>query len=719
MVNRSLGLCVLIASLNVQHLRSQSSEPVERLYDVTVVGAGTSGFAAAMQAARMGASVALVEETDWVGGQMSAAGVPTLDEGPVSGPCPTGIYRELRNRLDQHYRNFAKSTATCYGTMTAHCYEPRVVERIMRQMITDQANITLLDLTSVRQVQARGNQLEGLVVAGDRGTYLLRSRNIIDATETGDVIMKSPAQYVIGNGKPGAFIDDITFTAMIRNYTYPSLLISRDPPHYDLFKPEFMRTMVRSPGNTSGYPIGLLRHNQYRGLPNSDETGSYTSLEIEKISQTMLNWLNDYPAYAVYRPVPAIKNKLPGRFLTDPAHRADLTCEAKLKTINLIRYIQDPAGMNHPNWSVVPGIPSIYSERNLCPNIPDEFKPFERALSVIPYIRESARIIPLRPWTVADARRIPGSDGVYRARPIPDPVGVGDYAFDRHNAIDDEDMEQHIGERRSDLYGYPGPYQIPMSAMIPLQVDGLIAAEKNFGSRITSAAARAHPATFSSGQAAGVMAVISARRRVPVRNISVLEVQRELVSSGAAISLYTHADVPFGSQYWPYVQMSAALQYMVGQTFTDFGVDRPLSRREASVAIANAFSLVLPSVASSSFTDIRSDDWALRHIEAIYKAGFTQGCATVPLKFCGEEYLTREQLATFIARGINALSASMSWIDVPNHSVFRPYIGIAYSNGFMEQCGTNSFCPTAAVTRGDTARALVMMNYYRNGLQTP
>ncbi len=719
MLKGPLTVCCLAASLLVRPVQSQSSAPVELLYDVTVVGAGTGGFAAALQAAGMGAKVALVEETDWVGGQMSAAGVPTLDEGPVSGPNPTGIYRELRNRLDQHYRSAAKSTATCYGSTTAHCYEPRVVERIMRQMIVDQSNITLFDLTAVRQVQARGNYVDALLVSGDHGNYLLRSRNVIDATETGEVIMKSPAPYRIGNGKAGASIDDITFTAMIRSNASPLMLISRDPPLYDRYKPEFLRTMVRYPANTSGYPINFLTHNQYRGLPNSDEPGSYTSVEIEKISQTMLNWLNDYPAYAVYSPLPGIKNKLTGRFLTDPAQRADLICEAKLKTINLIRYIQDHAGMNQPGWSVVLGTPSIYAQRNLCPNIPDEFKSLELALSVIPYVRESARIVSTRRWTVADARRILGSDGVYRARPLSDSIGVGDYSFDRHNAIDDEDMEQDIGERRSDLYGSPGPYQIPMSAMIPSQVDGLIAAEKNFGSRITSGATRAQPATFSSGQAAGVMAVLSARRGIPVRNVSVLEVQRELVNSGAAISLYTHADVPFGSKYWPHVQMSAALQYMVGRTFTDFGVDKPLSRREASVAIANAFSLPLSASRSSSFTDIGADDWAVQHIEAIYKAGLTSGCSTSPLKFCGDDYLTREQLATFIVRGLNAPAVSVSWLDVPSNSVFQPYIGIAYSNGFMEPCRANSFCPTTAVTRGDTARALVMMNYYRNGLKTP
>ena len=47
-------------------------------YNVVVVGAGTSGVSAAIQAAKMGAKVALLEETDWVGGQMTAAAVSTM-----------------------------------------------------------------------------------------------------------------------------------------------------------------------------------------------------------------------------------------------------------------------------------------------------------------------------------------------------------------------------------------------------------------------------------------------------------------------------------------------------------------------------------------------------------------------------------------------------------------------------------------------------------------
>jgi len=47
-------------------------------YDVIVVGAGTGGTSAAIAAARHGASVLLVEETGWVGGQM--ASVPEIED---------------------------------------------------------------------------------------------------------------------------------------------------------------------------------------------------------------------------------------------------------------------------------------------------------------------------------------------------------------------------------------------------------------------------------------------------------------------------------------------------------------------------------------------------------------------------------------------------------------------------------------------------------------
>src|SRR5436190_23514323 len=71
--------------LDVQRLRvapSRAGEPPDRETEceVLIVGGGMGGVAAALAAARAGRAVLLAEETDWLGGQMTAQGVSALDE---------------------------------------------------------------------------------------------------------------------------------------------------------------------------------------------------------------------------------------------------------------------------------------------------------------------------------------------------------------------------------------------------------------------------------------------------------------------------------------------------------------------------------------------------------------------------------------------------------------------------------------------------------------
>ena len=47
--------------------------------DVLVIGGGASGIAAGIQSARMGVPAMVVEETPWVGGMLTAAGVSCVD----------------------------------------------------------------------------------------------------------------------------------------------------------------------------------------------------------------------------------------------------------------------------------------------------------------------------------------------------------------------------------------------------------------------------------------------------------------------------------------------------------------------------------------------------------------------------------------------------------------------------------------------------------------
>ena len=49
-------------------------------FDVIVAGGSTAALAAAVAAAHSGARTALIEPTDWIGGQLTASGVPAIDE---------------------------------------------------------------------------------------------------------------------------------------------------------------------------------------------------------------------------------------------------------------------------------------------------------------------------------------------------------------------------------------------------------------------------------------------------------------------------------------------------------------------------------------------------------------------------------------------------------------------------------------------------------------
>jgi flavin-dependent dehydrogenase len=158
-------------------------------YDVLVVGAGLGGSAAAIQAARMGARVALLEETDWIGGQATASAVSTLDD---VGRTRTGIYRELVERIRSRYAAEGRGVSTClWGSDTVGC-EPSVLRDLLRGMMKEASSgpgsVDLLLRTRVIRAVEEGGALVGIVAETPQGELLLRAPVTIEATECGDLL---------------------------------------------------------------------------------------------------------------------------------------------------------------------------------------------------------------------------------------------------------------------------------------------------------------------------------------------------------------------------------------------------------------------------------------------------------------------------------------------------------------------------------------------------
>ena len=90
--------------------------------DILIVGGGLGGVAGALAALRLGRKVILTEETDWIGGQLTAQAVPP-DESPwIESTGCTRSYRRLREAIRDYYR---RNYPLLPGTARRRAAQPR------------------------------------------------------------------------------------------------------------------------------------------------------------------------------------------------------------------------------------------------------------------------------------------------------------------------------------------------------------------------------------------------------------------------------------------------------------------------------------------------------------------------------------------------------------------------------------------------------------------
>jgi hypothetical protein len=567
-----------------------------RDYDVVIAGAGAGGVAAALQSARMGARVALLEEADWIGGQMTAAGVSTMDEAGWNDQ--SGIYAEFLDRLRVHYGRMNKTLGACYSGPRKICFEPSAGRRILTQMIEDvRRRPAVLDLmlrTRVVRVVTDGNRIAAAVTsAGDE----LRTRVLIDATEYGDVIPLTPARYRIGrftgeNQDPGGCVQSITYTAIIRRYADgvpANLWMNNPPPGYtDAVRARFAKSVPREDPHTSRCPPCSWRiHNRYRGVPDSLNPSDYDYDHPERITKTGINLAND------------MEVKLD---IFDRSKRRAVECRAKLLTIQFLYYVQHELG--EQLWSVAreEGYDTPYNrEENSCPEIPAEFKAIERNMPVMPYVRESRRLIGPMTFAAPQLQRagVPAVSTTWFASSI----AVGEYPMDLHGCTGEANMEtplEHWTDRTTEPPFRYGTFQVPFESLMAEGVDGLLAAEKNLSqSRLVNGSTRLQPIAMHTGQAAGALAGLAATLKAPPRAVPVTKVQAALLRAGCSLLPVPFVDVPRQSPNWPITQMVAVHRLMEAASPHAFDIWSPLSRGALNRILA-AFPNGRPTAGSES-----------------------------------------------------------------------------------------------------------------------
>lgn len=512
---------------------SKAPEKLSRKFDALVLGGGLSSCAAAIAIADAGFQVGLVEETHMLGGQASAAGVSAFDitfryDHAIN---DYGLWSKIVNRLMSLYRDELKRPINA-GHYKNISITPNVVavERVLTEMLAE-SGVTVLRNTKISEVNlARGTFKNVRSTAGNISAAIL-----LDGSELGTGAVMAGVPHYVGTsvsngnsflkiGKNPSRIQDITYTCTVRRYekSIPEdLRLRTPPPDYQEILPKLrihfppdgnVDPQLRKPG-----PHGFAG---YRGAPDIASATAALGSDWGATTRTNINYKNDLETKSTY--------------LSDEEDRRSTDRRAIYQTLSILYYLQNELGTT---WAVCTDEGFDGGIRHPAVDLVDEcYQSVVKHFPVIPYIRESNRIVGLRTVTGKTIWR-PRNASV--APWDVQSVVTGTYPPDLHGGREPEDFEAHLGETIEDKPGEwrEGPFPIPLGCLIPKTVDGYIALEKNISaSRIASGAVRLHPTAVGIGEAGGMLAVACLKRGVSPREVPSAIVQWLLVSAGALVT---------------------------------------------------------------------------------------------------------------------------------------------------------------------------------------
>ncbi len=482
----------ILLSLSLQIAPAQDTLRTE----ILVLGGGTGGTAAAIQAARMGRKVILTEATTWLGGMLTAAGVSAVDG---NHHLPSGLWAEFRNAL---YKKYGGEKQVSTGWVSNTLFEPHIGDSIFKNMAQQLSSLTILYQHQPIGTVSKGQQIEGAVIRNliTNRSIVVLAQQVIDATELGDFLAMAKVPYNIGmeaNSTTGEnipvpatndIIQDLTWVGILKDYGAKADCTITRPAGYD--PTEF------DGSNTNYY------FDKSRKAPNVDAKKmlDYGKLPNKKY---MLNW----PIFGNDTYLNIIE-------LSEADRKKELE-KAKQTTLRFIYFIQHELGFKHLGLT------------------DDEFPSSDR-LALIPYHREGRRMEGLVRFNVRHiATPYTIGEPIYRTG-----ISVGDYPVDHHH------KKNPLAPQHLEFYPVPS-FSVPLGALIPKNTAGLIVAEKGISvSNLANGTTRLQPCVLLTGQAAGTLAALSvSMKKKNASEVPVRSVQSSLLTSKAYIMPYYDVNV--------------------------------------------------------------------------------------------------------------------------------------------------------------------------------
>ncbi len=459
--------------------------------DVLVVGGGTGGTSAAIQAARRGAKTILVSEFPWLGGMLTSAGVSAPDGNELVS-FQTGMWGAFLRELQQRQPGGLDNSWVSFFS-----FDPRLGAKIFADWVQELPNLYWIANQPPLAVLCQGDRITGVQFAD----FTVTAKITLDATELGDLLALAEVPYRWGWewqsqwGEPSA-------------PTAPNALTTRYPvqaPTWVAIVQDFSEPVAPEiPAPPQDDP------NQFAGAWDSYGWEQFLNYGRLPGDLFMINWPqrgNDY--------VEGVE-----RLITSEAARYQFLQESLWHTQSFVRFIQNQLGRRYGLADYIFPISSTSLGGG--------------AYALHPYYRESRRLVGLATVREQDILAIAG--GRVATLPVDasgwvSAIAVGNYANDHHYPGIDFPLQS-----KSIRWGgrWTGtPFTIPYGCLIPAEKDGLLVCEKNISvSHIANGATRLQPVVMGIGQAAGMAAALCAARGCQPRDLPVRDLQEALLQDG-------------------------------------------------------------------------------------------------------------------------------------------------------------------------------------------
>jgi hypothetical protein len=445
--------------------------------DVLVVGGGTGGTVAAIQAARKGVKTILVSEFTWLGGMLTSAGVSAPDGNELQA-FQTGLWGAFLQELQRR-----QPGGLDHSWVSFFSYDPRIGAEIFADWVQELPNLQWISRKVPLEVLRTKDCITGVRFAD----FTVNAKIILDGTELGDLLALGEIPYRWGWelqsqwGEPSA---PANFNSLTQTYPVQAptwVVVMQD--FGDKIAPEISPAPNYDPSQFTGAwdDYGPEKFLNYGRLP---------------ADRFMINWPiagNDYCQNA-------------NRLLDTEVKKREFVRECWWHSQNFAHFIQTQFGRRY-------GLAA-----NLFPHA-------NSAFALHPYYRESRRLVGLT--TVCEQDILPLANSK-TALLFHDAIAVGSYANDHHYP-----GVEFLLQPKSIRWGgrWTGtPFTIPYSALIPAHTDGFLVCEKNISvSHIANGATRLQPVVMGIGQAAGMAAAMSVVLGCQPRDLPVKSLQAALL----------------------------------------------------------------------------------------------------------------------------------------------------------------------------------------------